>query len=106
MANKKNHWPDETELSSLERRLAKAKPSRGLPVKATALERIKYNLCAEFVKYCIENKISQRELASELEISEARVSEIVRYHIDKLTIDRLVKYMGELNPNFKLNIAS
>lgn len=98
-------WPDEAELTRMDKILAKAKGSRMLPPNAEPVDRIKYDLCQKFVKYCIEHDVTQRELAQLLDVSESRVSEIVHYHIDKLTLDRLIRYLAKLNPKLKFNVA-
>ncbi len=99
-------YPEESELKAMDKILAKAKGSAGLPANADPLDHFKYDLCGEFVKYCVDHDLTQRQLAEQLEISEARVSEIVRYRIDKLTTDRLIKYLGKLNLKFKLEFAA
>jgi len=106
MAKQKTNWPDQTELKAINKKLAKAKGSAGLSPNADPLDRTKYALCGEFVKYCLAHNISQRDIATQLDVSESRISEIVRYRIDKLTVDRLIKYLGKLNPKFKLYVAS
>ncbi len=105
MASKKIKWPSDTELKAMDKRLSKATGTADLPPNADLLDRIKYALCGEFIKYCLEHKVSQRELAAELDISESRISEIVHYRIDKLTIDRLIRYLGRLNPKLKFNVV-
>lgn len=106
MAKQKINWPNEAELKATSKKLSKAKGSAGLPPNADPLDRTKYALCGEFVKYCLAHNISQRDIAARLDVSESRISEIVRYRIDKLTVDRLIKYLGKLNPKFKLHVAS
>ncbi|MES2801707.1 MAG: XRE family transcriptional regulator [Bdellovibrionota bacterium] len=106
MAKQKTNWPDQAELKAMDKKMIKAKGSAGIPANADPLDRAKYSLCAEFVKYCLTHDISQRDVAAKLDVSESRISEIVRYRIDKLTVDRLIKYLGKLNPKFKLNVAS
>lgn len=104
--NKKAKWPDEAELKAMDKVLAKVKGSAGLPASADTLDHFKYALCGEFVKYCVDHDLTQRDLAEQLEISEARISEIVRYRINKLTTDRLIKYLGKLKIKFKFSLAS
>lgn len=106
MAKQKNNWPSESELKIATKKLAKAKGSAGLPPNADVLDKTKYALCEEFVKYCLAHNFSQRAVAAQLDVNESRISEIVRYRIEKLTVDRLVKYLGQLNPKFKLSVAS
>jgi predicted XRE-type DNA-binding protein len=106
LTERPKNWPSEVELRRMDKILEKAKGSRGLPPNATLLDRFKWDLCAEFVRYCHEHDFTQRELAKKLHISESRISEIVHYHIDKITLDRLTKYLDVLKPKAKIKIAS
>src|ERR1700722_10476323 len=85
-------WPTEKEWERIDKILDKAPGSRVLPPNASVTDKFKYKLCREFVIYLHAEKITQRELGRKLETTEARVSEIVHYHLDKVTIDRLVGY--------------
>jgi hypothetical protein len=38
-------------------------------------------------------------------VNESRVSEIVHYHIHKLTLDRLVKYLEKIKPKAEVKVA-
>ena len=106
MAKQKNNWPSKAELKATAQKLAKAKGTAALSPDANILDKTKYTLCEEFVKYCLAHNYSQRDVAALLDINESRISEIVRYRIEKLTVDRLLKYLSKLNPKFKLLVAS
>jgi predicted XRE-type DNA-binding protein len=101
----KNHSED-SEMKAMDKILAKAKGSAELPANADALDKMKYALCEEFVKYCIDHDLAQRDLAKQLDVSESRISEIFRFRIDKLTTDRLIKYLDKLNLKFVLELAA
>jgi len=105
LTERPKNWPSEEELTRMDKLLAKAKGNRGLPPNATLLDRFKWDLCAEFVKYCVDHDLTQRELAKHLHISESRISEIIRYHIDKLTVDRLITYLWKLKPKATLKVG-
>lgn len=98
-------WPTEKEWSDIERRLAKAKPTKVLPTNASAVDRIKHELCAQFVQYCREKELTQRELAKLLGVTESRVSEIVHYHYGRFTIDKLLELLSIIKPKLKFNVA-
>jgi predicted XRE-type DNA-binding protein len=98
-------WPEAKELQRMRRILSRKAGSEGLSPDATAMDRAKWDLCAEFVKYLRVEEISQRELAKRLTVSEARVSEIVHYRLKKLTAEQLLKYLERIKPNFRLRVA-
>jgi len=52
-----------------------------------------------------EQELSQRELAKKLGVVESRVSEVLHYRIQKITLDRLVKYHQVIDPDFALKVA-
>ena len=69
--------------------------SFGPGMAESVADKIKYDVCAEFIVYKRENNLNQRELAQKLEISEALVSKILRYQFTEFTIDRLLRYLGK-----------
>ena len=98
-------WPPEEDLRKVLKKMEKGPFSRALPENPTAVDRFKYDLCRQFVIYLMERKLTQRELAKRLNTTEARVSEIVHYHLDKVTTDRLIGYLGIIKPKFTIKIA-
>ncbi|MFZ9595028.1 MAG: XRE family transcriptional regulator [Bdellovibrionia bacterium] len=98
-------FPGADELQEMRRKAAQSKGSVVIPKDADPLDRTKYELCRAFVDYLLDHQITQKQLAARMKVSEARVSEIVHYKIHRLTLDRLVKYMGRLNPKFSLKAA-
>lgn len=102
---KKINWPSERTLKRMDKKLSRVKGSRGVPTPADPVERIKYSLCEAVVRYCQEHDLSQRDLAKLLDVNESRVSELVHYRIEKLTIDRLVKHLAKLKQTVKIQVA-
>ncbi|MES2769973.1 MAG: XRE family transcriptional regulator [Bdellovibrionota bacterium] len=98
-------WPTDKEWKAIEKDLLKTIPSLILPINASPVDRIKYDLCEQFVRYCIAKNINQRKLAIKLGIGEARVSEIVHYRYQRFTIDKLVKLLSIIKPSIKLKVA-
>jgi predicted XRE-type DNA-binding protein len=98
-------FPSEATLRLMRKKLARAPGSRALPPNADLLDKAKYELCTQFVKFCLDHELTQRQLAARLGANESRVSEIVHYHIDKLTLDRLVRYWEKLEPRSHLKVA-
>jgi predicted XRE-type DNA-binding protein len=79
--------------------------AEGLHPNASAADIFKYELCEKIVKYMLEKKITQREMAKLLGVDEARVSEVVHYKLRKLTADRLLSYHERLDPHVRFKIA-
>ena len=93
------------EIRKASKRVGRLKPSGTLPGDATSLDRTKYDLCRRLLAYMRENDLSQRQLAKELGVVESRVSEVLHYRIQKITLDRLVRYHQTLDPMFTLKVA-
>ena len=102
---KKYPWPSESELKIMRRKLARVKGSAGLHPNASALDRAKYEMCKQFIKYMHLHELTQRELAAKIDIPETRVSEIVHHRIWKFSLDRLIEYYEKINPNVSLSVA-
>ncbi len=98
-------YPSKAELEKMDKLLEKAHGSQGLSPNANPVDRIKYDLCAQFVRYSREHQTTQRELAKILGVNEARVSEIVRYRHQRFTIDKLVELLSVIKPNLKVKVA-
>jgi len=98
-------FPDEKELSRVRKKLSKVEPTHPLPKDASKSDKLKYELCRQFVKYLMKNKMSQKELAEEINVEPARINEIVKYRIDLFTVDRLLDYAERLKPNLKITVG-
>jgi len=98
-------FPTERKMKEMRDRLEKAEPSRTLPENATAAERVKYKICEKFIKYLLENEMSQAELARQLEMDPARLNEIVKYRIDLFTVDKLLDFAEILDPDTEVEVA-
>jgi len=97
--------PPKSELAKMRKRLEKIEPTRGLPANASKADRLKYELCKQFVIHLNREETSQKELAEKLGIEPARLNEIVKYRIDLFTVDRLLGYLELLNPKIKVTVA-
>ncbi len=108
MASQTKHGPSETEWVEIRKaaaRIGKRKGAGLLPPGASSLDKTKYDLCRRLAVYMREEDLTQRELAKKLGVVESRVSEVLHYRIQKITLDRLVKYHQVLNPGFSLKVA-
>lgn len=108
MSNKKktsSNWPSEEELKKMDKVLAKAKGSYIISDDDNLTDRIKWELCAHFVSYEHKHKLSQKEMAKLVGLSEARMSEILHYRFKRYTIDNLLKYLVRIRPDLKIKVA-
>ncbi len=98
-------YPTEFEWSKIEKKLSKSLPSKILPSNASPVERTKQEICAHFIEYRIVTGIAQRELAKRLAVTESRVSEILNYHHERFTIDKLLELLSIIKPEVRLKVA-
>jgi len=98
-------FPSEKKLKEIRARLEKAQPSRTLPENASTADCLKYKICEKFVQYLLDNKMSQAELARQLNMDPARLNEIVKYRIDLFTVDKLLEFAEVLDPDTKVEVA-
>jgi predicted XRE-type DNA-binding protein len=75
-----------------------------IPNDATDVEKIKFELCKNFIIYLREHKMSQVELANLLGVDKSRINWIVKYRIEHFSIDYLYSLLKQLNPKIELKI--
>ena len=75
-----------------------------IPDDATDVEKIKFELCKNFIIYLREHKMTQVELANLLAVDKSRINWIVKYRIEHFSIDYLFSLLKQLNPKIELKI--
>lgn len=98
-------YPSKSKLKEMEKKLKKVQGARGLPKNATAVEKLKYDLCREIVGYLIKNRINQKDLAHELGVDPSVMSKIVNYNIETFTVDKLGGYVSQLRPELAFKVS-
>lgn len=96
-------WPKREDIAKILEKLDKNTElySRVVPKNAPLVDQMKRDICAELIVYRREHNLTQRELAQKLEIGEALVSKLLRYHFDDFTLDRLIRYLETLEIKFE-----
>jgi len=98
-------FPNEKELKKIRAKLSRVAPSHTLPRHASKADFVKYKLCEKFVKYILDHKISQAQLARHLHVDPSRINEIVKYRIDLFTVDKLMELAERLDLDFRVDVA-
>lgn len=98
-------WPIEVEWKEIEKKLSKGLASKMLPQKASPVETVKHEICSHFIRYFNRAKMSQKEMAKQLDVTESRVSEILHYHHERFTIDKLLELLARIKPDVKVKVA-
>lgn len=63
---------------------------------ASALERTKYEICRNIIRYKREHNLTKEEIAEKIQLSPAETKRILLYRIDEFTLDRLITYASNL----------
>ena len=66
--------------------------------------KLRSQLMLALEQYIVHEKITQEEAAKRLGVSRPRVSDLVRGHIDKFTIDKLVNMAARVGLTARLTI--
>lgn len=69
------------------------------------LEPIKKEICYHIRRYAMKRGWTQKELAKQIGVSEAKVSQVVRLRLDQLTVDQLFRYLIILKPQVRILIS-
>jgi predicted XRE-type DNA-binding protein len=99
-------FPSEKELNRIRRKLSKVEGNRHVGDEGTPIEKLKFSICQKFVKYHLDTGITQKELSILLGIDEALVSKLLRNRIESFTLDRLLKFLSIIYPNYKIELIA
>ncbi len=98
-------FPKKIEINRALKKLENAEGTLILPKNATPLEKLRWDICQEFIKYKQAQGISQKEMAERLGADEAKVSKILHHRIDEFSTDRLINLFFILNPELRLKVG-
>ena len=77
-----------------------------LSKNATSLEKFRFEIQQEFVKYKQETGISGVQLAELLEVDKTTVGKILRHRLSEFLTDRLLKLLSKIEPKIEYKIAN
>ena len=102
------NYPDDSEIKKMIELLSSDDVigSSVLPENATESDKIKYKLCEKILEYKIKNNLSQKELGEKLFLDEPEISRVIRYKIERYSIERLLGYATVLYPNLTLQLLA
>ena len=80
--------------------------SFALPPNASSLEKAKYEICRNIVRYKREHNLTKEEMAEKIQLSPDETKRILLYRISEFTLDRLVAYTDNLHIPFEIKITN
>lgn len=98
-------YPSKSEIAAMDKKLRRAKGTSMTGLYGSPADRFRWELCQNIVRYKVRNNMSQVELAKKLRIDPARISDIVRHRVDKVSTDKLLNYNSRLEPQIEFKIA-
>lgn len=108
--NNKSHsiFPPQEEFERVVKRAQKSdkRTNMGLPPNANEIDRAKYKLCKDILRYKHDKKLSNKEIANKLKLSITKTEVILYSHYHELTLDELINYANSLNLPFEVKIHS
>ena len=99
-------FPSKDKLKEISKKLEQVDGTLSLPKNATSLEKFRFEIQQEFVKYKQETGLSGVELAELLEIDKTAVSKILRHRLSEFSTDRLLKLLSKIKPETEYKIAN
>jgi predicted XRE-type DNA-binding protein len=99
-------FPSDKEIKRVLKKLEKVEGNRVVGDEGTPIERLKFSICQKFVSYHQTTRITQKELSILLGIDEALVSKLLRNRIESFTLDRLLRFLEMIHPNYKIELVA
>jgi len=95
-------FPNTKQLSKMRKKLEKADASLALSPTATPLEKLRYEICRQFVIYQREHDLKCKELAKIVGVDESIMSKVLRYRNERFTTDKLIQMLSKIHPKHQL----
>ena len=95
-------FPSERELAKVRKKLEKVEGSLLLAPNATPLEKLRYEICRQFVIYAREHDLKSKELAKIVGVDESLMSKVLRYRHERFSTDKLVEMLAKIYPKHHL----
>ena len=97
--------PNKKEIQKALKKLKKIKGTLALPSNATTLDKFRWEICQKFIAYKQEHNITQRDMAEQIGVDEAKISKILHHRIDEFSTDRLVNLYLSLDNQLILKVG-
>ena len=98
-------FPNKAKLEKMRKKLEKADGFLMLSPDASELDRFRFKICQDLLKYARKNKLKDIEMAEHLEITKADMSRIFNHRINKFSTDKLLKLYAKIRPDYKLRVS-
>lgn len=97
-------FPSKKKLVAIRAKLEKAEGALLLSPEATPLEKLRYEICRQFVLYQREHGLKSKELAKIVGVDESIISKVLRYRSDRFTTDKLIEMLAKIHPKHRISL--
>ena len=99
-------FPSRKEIKKVLKELENVEGDRIVGDEGTPIERLKFSICQKFIIYHLDTGVTQKELSILLGIDEALVSKLLRNRIESFSLDRLLRFLAIIHPNYKIELVA
>lgn len=94
--------PNKKELDKMRKKLEKTEGSLMLSAKASPIEKLRYEICRQFVIYQRDHDLTSKDLAKLIGVDESLMSKVLRYRHERFSTDKLVEMLSKIYPKHHL----
>ena len=98
-------FPSEKNIANAKARLSKRQGFLMLRPGADELEKFRFRLCQELLRYAQDHEMTSVAMAKLLGIPKADMSRIFNHRITRFSTDRLLKLYAKIYPDYRLKVA-
>ena len=100
-----SEWPSDEIWKVVEKKLKKLPATKLLSSDLGPVQLLKHSICRQFIEFFNASEMTQKDFAKQLGVTESRVSEILNYHYQRFTIDKLLGLLSQIKPKVKVSVA-
>ena len=98
-------FPDEKKLAKMRKKLEKVDGFLIIDEDASELDRFRFKICQELLKYSHHQGFTGAEMADFLGLTKADMSRIFNHRIDKFSTDKLIHLYAKIKSEYKLKVS-
>lgn len=93
-------------LKEISKKLSGVDGALSLPKNSSSLDRFRFEIQQEFVKYKQEDGLSGFELAELLDVAKTAVSKILRHRLSEFSTDRILRLLSKIKPETEYKLLT
>ena len=98
-------FPGKDELRRVRKKLDKVEGFQMLDPEADELDKFRFGICQELLRYAQDGKLTAVQMAAMLGITKADMSRIFNHRIERFSTDKLIRLYAQIRPDYRLEVA-